>query len=164
MEDFIAASRWLKSRPDSGGRIGVTGFCYGGEVSNTLAVRMGADLAAAAPFYGDPPPLAEVPKMKAAILVHHGALDKPLVDAWPRYEAELKKANIIYEVTSIQTLVTGSTMMRLRSALTKTRRIAPGSALSSGSTSTCGVQPVLDATERNVSVGFDLIRRRFDAA
>ncbi len=54
-EDFIAAATWLKSRPDCSGKIGVTGFCYGGGVSNTLAVRMGADLAAAVPYYGASP-------------------------------------------------------------------------------------------------------------
>jgi carboxymethylenebutenolidase len=96
-EDFIAAARWLKSRADCTGRIGVTGFCFGGALSNTLAVRMGADLAAAAPFYGAAPPAADVPKIKAAILVHHGELDKPLATAWPAYEAELKKAGVPHE-------------------------------------------------------------------
>ena len=51
-EDFVAAAMWLKSRPDCTGKIGVTGFCYGGSVSNSLAVRLGADIAAAVPFYG----------------------------------------------------------------------------------------------------------------
>ena len=69
-EDLYAAAVWLKNRPDSSGRLGVTGFCFGGGISNALAVRMGADLAAAAPFYGGAPPTADVPKIKAAILVH----------------------------------------------------------------------------------------------
>src|ERR1700735_2101785 len=68
-EDFVASAMWLKSRPDCRGKIGGTGVCYGGGVSNTLAVRLGADLAAAAPFYGAPPAKENIPKIKAAILV-----------------------------------------------------------------------------------------------
>jgi carboxymethylenebutenolidase len=96
-EDFVACAMWLKARPDCTGRIGATGFCYGGGVSNQLAVRLGADLAAAVPFYGGAPPAADVPKIKAAILVQHGELDKGLVAAWPAYEAALKAAGVTYE-------------------------------------------------------------------
>jgi carboxymethylenebutenolidase len=96
-EDFVAAATWLKSRPDCSGKIGVTGFCYGGSICNTLAVRMGTDLAAAAPFYGGAPAAADVPKIKAAILVHHGALDTRLVDAWPAYDTAMKAANVAHE-------------------------------------------------------------------
>jgi carboxymethylenebutenolidase len=96
-EDMLAAARWLKARPDGNGKIGATGFCYGGGVSNALAVRMGADLAAAAPFYGGAPMEADVPKIKAAILVHHGALDARLVAAWPAYETALKAAGVTYQ-------------------------------------------------------------------
>lgn len=56
-EDIVAAALWLKNRSDCSGKIGVTGFCYGGSVSNQLAVRLGADLAAAVPFYGGAPEL-----------------------------------------------------------------------------------------------------------
>lgn len=93
-EDFVAAALWLKSRADCTGKIGVTGFCYGGSTSNTLAVRLGTDLAAAAPFYGGAPAAADVAKIKAAILVHHGALDTRLAEAWPAYETALKAANV----------------------------------------------------------------------
>jgi carboxymethylenebutenolidase len=96
-EDLYAAAVWLKGRPDSTGRLGVTGFCFGGGVANTLAVRMGADLAAAVPFYGQAPPAANVPQIKAAVLVHHGETDKGLVAAWPTYEAALKAAGVTYE-------------------------------------------------------------------
>jgi len=95
-EDFVAAANWLKARPDSTGRIGVTGFCFGGGVSNTLATRM-PDLAAAAPFYGAAPPVEDVPKIKAAMLIHHGQLDTRLVEAWPAYEAALKANKVRYE-------------------------------------------------------------------
>jgi len=66
-------------------------LCFGGSLTNTLAVLLGPDLAAAAPFYGGAPKPEDVPKIKAAILIHHGALDKGLSEAYPAQEAELKK-------------------------------------------------------------------------
>jgi carboxymethylenebutenolidase len=66
-------------------------------MSNTLATLLGPDLAAAAPFYGGAAAAADVSKIKAAILVHHGALDTQLVNAWPAYESELKKNDIPHE-------------------------------------------------------------------
>ena len=96
-QDFLAAAQWLKVRPDCTGKICATGFCYGGGVSNTLAGLMGPDLAAAAPFYGAATKPEDVPKIKAAILINHGALDKNLVAAYPAQEAELKKNKIKYE-------------------------------------------------------------------
>jgi carboxymethylenebutenolidase len=96
-EDMVAAAMWLKSRPDCTGKIAATGFCYGGGVANTLAVRLGADLAAAAPFYGGVPPKEQIPKIKGAILVHHGELDTRLAATWPQYDADLKAANVPHE-------------------------------------------------------------------
>jgi len=96
-EDLYAAAMWLKNRPDSTGRLGATGFCFGGGISNSLAVRMGADLSAAVPYYGGAPPAADVAKIKAAVLVHHGGEDTRLVMAWPEYEAAMKAAGVRYE-------------------------------------------------------------------
>jgi carboxymethylenebutenolidase len=96
-EDFVAAANWLRARPESTGKLGVVRFCFGAGIPNTQAVRLGAALAAPVPFYGSAPPVADVPKIKAAVLVHHGELDKRLVDGWPAYEAALKAANVRYE-------------------------------------------------------------------
>ena len=96
-EDLYAAAVWVKNRPDSTGRLGVTGFCFGGGVANSLAVRMGADLQAAVPYYGGAPPAADVAKIKAAVLVQHGGEDKRLVDAYPEYEAAMKAAGVRHE-------------------------------------------------------------------
>lgn len=96
-EDFVASARWLQSRPDCNGRIAATGFCFGGGMSNTLAVLLGTDLAAAAPFYGRGPALADVPKIRAAMLIHHGALDTRLVEAYPEYEAAMQANQVTHE-------------------------------------------------------------------
>lgn len=97
-EDMVAAALWLKSRADCTGKIGVTGFCYGGSMSNTLAVRLGADLSAAVPFYGGPPAAKEdIAKIKSAILVHHGEKDTRLAATWPAYDAALKEIRVPHE-------------------------------------------------------------------
>lgn len=96
-QDLVAAARWLKARPDCNGKIAATGFCFGGAQANALAGILGPDLAAAAPFYGSATPAAEVPNIRAAILIHHGALDSRLVADYPAQEAELKRHNVRYE-------------------------------------------------------------------
>ncbi len=97
-EDIVASALWLKGRADCTSKIGVTGFCYGGGVSNQLAVRLGADLAAAVPFYGAAPAAeSDLSLIKAAILVQHGALDTRLVEAWPAFDEALTAAGVIHE-------------------------------------------------------------------
>ena len=96
-EDFVASAMWLKSRPDCTGKIAATGFCYGGGMSNTLAVRLGADIAAVAPYYGGPPAKDDCSKIKAAVLVHHGELDKRLASTWPAFDEALKQAGVPHE-------------------------------------------------------------------
>jgi carboxymethylenebutenolidase len=96
-EDFVAAASWLKSRPDSSGKLGAVGFCFGGGVVNKLAVRLGPNMAAGVPFYGAVPPPADIPKIKAAILVHHGEADTRLASTWPDYDAALTAAKVPHE-------------------------------------------------------------------
>ena len=88
-EDFIAAFDCLKMNPDCNGKIGVVGFCYGGGIANMMAVRV-PDLAAAVPFYGSQPAAEDVPKIKAPLMLHYGALDTRITGGWPAYEAALK--------------------------------------------------------------------------
>jgi carboxymethylenebutenolidase len=95
-EDFLAAARWLKSRSDCSGKVGVVGFCFGGGISNTLAVRMGPDLAAAVPFYGAQPSAADAAKIKAPLLIHYAGLDTRINGGWPAYEEALKANHAIY--------------------------------------------------------------------
>jgi carboxymethylenebutenolidase len=88
--DFLAGARFLKSHPACNGRIGAVGFCYGGGIVNRLAVALGPDLAAAAPFYGNQPPASDVPKIQAPLLIHYAGLDDRINAGWPAYEAALK--------------------------------------------------------------------------
>jgi carboxymethylenebutenolidase len=97
IEDFVAAVEFLKTHPATTGKVGVVGFCWGGGMTNTLAVRV-TDLAAAVPFYGAQPAAADVPKIKAPLLIHYAGLDERLNKGWPAYEAALKAAGKSYTV------------------------------------------------------------------
>jgi carboxymethylenebutenolidase len=96
-EDFVASAMYLKKRPDCTGKLGSVGFCFGGGIVNTLATRMGADLQAGVPFYGAVPPDADIPKIKAAMLIHHGEADTRLAATWPAYDAALTAAKVKHE-------------------------------------------------------------------
>jgi carboxymethylenebutenolidase len=95
LEDFIAAAEYLKNYKDSNGKVGVVGFCFGGWIANMMAVRI-PDLAAAVPFYGGQPPVEEVPKIKAPLLLHYASLDTRVNEGWPAYEKALKEHNKDY--------------------------------------------------------------------
>ena len=96
-QDMLNSARYLKSHALSNGKLGATGFCWGGAATNFLAVTMGADLQAAAPFYGAAPASADVAKIRAALLIHMAEDDKRINAMWPDYEAALKASGVKYE-------------------------------------------------------------------
>lgn len=96
MNDFFAAVEFLMDHEAVSGKVGITGFCYGGGVANAAAVAY-PELGAAVPFYGRQPEAADVPKIKAPVLLHYGGLDTRVNAGWPAYEKALKAAGITYE-------------------------------------------------------------------
>jgi carboxymethylenebutenolidase len=95
LEDFIAAYDYLKNHKDCNGKVGVVGFCFGGWIANMMAVRI-PDLSACVPFYGSQPPVEDVSKIKAPLLLHYAGLDTHVNEGWPAYEAALKANNKEY--------------------------------------------------------------------
>jgi carboxymethylenebutenolidase len=89
LEDFIAGYEYLHELKSSNGKTGVVGFCYGGGVANSMAVRI-PGLSAAVPFYGGQPKTEDVPLIKAPLLLHYAGLDTRVNEGWPAYEAALK--------------------------------------------------------------------------
>lgn len=96
MNDFFAAIDFLKTDSRTTGKVGITGFCYGGGVSNAAAVAF-PDLACAVPFYGRQASAADVPRIKAPLLLHYAELDTRINEGWPAYETALKAAGTMYE-------------------------------------------------------------------
>ena len=94
-EDFVNAVAYLKSRPDSNGKIGAVGFCYGGGVAHMLSTRL-PDLNAAVSFYGNHPAAADAVKVKAPLLIHFAGMDERINASWPAYESALKAAGVRY--------------------------------------------------------------------
>jgi carboxymethylenebutenolidase len=95
LEDFIAAFEHLKAHPNCNGKVGVVGFCFGGWISNMMAVKL-PDLSAAVPFYGGQPTAEETAQIKAPLLLQYAGLDTRVNAGWPDYEAALKANNIDY--------------------------------------------------------------------
>ena len=95
-EDFIAAANWLRARPETDGKLGAVGFCYGGGIVNMLATQV-PELLAGVPFYGSAPNAEDVPKIKAAMLIQSAEVDERINASWPAYEAALKAANVRYD-------------------------------------------------------------------
>ena len=90
LEDFIAAFDYLKQHPNCSGNVGVVGFCFGGWISNMMAVRV-PDLKASVPFYGGQAPAEDVPKIQAPLMLQFAELDERVNAGWPAYEAALKE-------------------------------------------------------------------------
>jgi carboxymethylenebutenolidase len=97
LQNFIKGFDYVKTRKDSNGSFGCVGFCWGGALANQLAVNM-ADLKAAVAFYGRQPEAADVPKIKAAVQLHYGAMDERINAGIAAYEDALKKAGTRYEL------------------------------------------------------------------
>lgn len=96
MNDFFAAVEWLMAHEASTGRVGITGFCYGGGVANAAAVAY-PELGGAVPFYGRQPAAEDVAKIKCPLLIHYAGLDERVNEGWPAYETALKAAGTRYE-------------------------------------------------------------------
>lgn len=97
VQNFIAAVQYLKNHPETTGKVGVVGFCWGGAMANQLAVQS-RDIQASVPFYGMQPDAKDVPKIKAALLLHYAGLDERINKGIPDYEAALKSNNIDYKL------------------------------------------------------------------
>ncbi len=95
--DMLNSARYVKSHKLSTGKLGVTGFCWGGGTTNFLAASLGADMHAGVPYYGAAPETASVPKVKAALLLQFAENDAGINGTWPAYEAALKAAGVPYE-------------------------------------------------------------------
>jgi carboxymethylenebutenolidase len=95
--DMLNSARYVKAHKLSTGKLGVTGFCWGGGATNFLATVMGADLQAGVPYYGAAAATAEVPKIKAPLLIQFAENDAGINGMWPAYEAALKAAGAAYE-------------------------------------------------------------------
>jgi len=97
IKNYVAAVKYLKTHPQSTGKVGCMGFCWGGGVTNQVAVNS-PDLTAAVPFYGRQPAPEDVPKIKASLLLHYAGLDERINAGIEAFEAALKKASVEYKI------------------------------------------------------------------
>jgi len=97
-QDMVNSALWLKKHELSTGKLGATGFCWGGGMVNNLAVAIGADLNAGVPYYGAAPAATDVSKIKAALLINYAGMDERINGMWPEYEAALKTAKVPYQM------------------------------------------------------------------
>jgi len=97
LENYLAAVKYIKTHPLSTGKVGVVGFCWGGLMANRIAVAS-PDIQAAVPYYGMQPPLEDVPKIKASLLLHYAGIDERINKGISAYEEALKKASIEYKI------------------------------------------------------------------
>ena len=95
-EDFVTGVAWLKARPETNGKVGAVGFCYGGGIVNMLATRV-PDLGAGVAFYGSAPNVDDVPKIKTPLIIQSAEVDERINAAWPAFETALKAANVPHE-------------------------------------------------------------------
>lgn len=97
VKNFVAAVKYLKTHPRSTGKVGCTGFCWGGAMTNQVAVNA-PDLDAAAPYYGSTPAPEDVPKIKAPVMAHYAGNDERINAGIPAFEEALKQAGIEYQI------------------------------------------------------------------
>jgi carboxymethylenebutenolidase len=97
-QDMVNSARYLKAHPQSTGKLGATGFCWGGGMVNHLAATLGTDLSAGVPFYGATPAAADMPKVRTPLLIHYAEVDERINALWPAYEEALKASGTPYEV------------------------------------------------------------------
>ena len=94
---MVNSARYVKAHELSNGKLGATGFCWGGGTTNFLAATLGGDLQAAVPYYGAAADTASVPSIKAPLLIQYAENDERINAMWPAYEAALKAAKVPYE-------------------------------------------------------------------
>jgi carboxymethylenebutenolidase len=97
-QDIINSARFLKAHALSNGRLGATGYCWGGGMTNRLAVELGSDLDAGVPFYGAAPPLEDVERIEAAMLIVYAGTDERINAMWPDYQAALERNDVAHEM------------------------------------------------------------------